>query len=194
MPRLMASSATSRGVQWLIGRPEHSGGSHASAMIWHHCSALTVAGVPGRGASWRRSQARCPQRSSQCRRHNRTVRRVVAKTCATWGALRPSASSKIMRARKASCWPVVRARTRLWSSWRSASERGTAGGLGPGMTALLMMKGVRLYYSSACHCERDTLFRRAVLATHLKKAAWRIASPFLAVTALVSPYLTRSTR
>jgi hypothetical protein len=144
MPRLMASSANSRGVQWLIGRPERSGGSHASALSWHHCSALTLAGVPGRGASWRRSQTRCPQRSSQCRRHNRTVRRVVAKARATSGALRPSASSKIIRARKANCWPVVRARTRLWSSWRSASERGTAGGLGPGMTVLLVMKDVRL--------------------------------------------------
>jgi hypothetical protein len=164
MPRLLASSANSRGVQWLRGRPAApSGGSQASAMIWHHCSAVTVAGVPGRGASWRRSQTVCPRRSSQCRRHTRTVRRVVIKRRATWGALSPSASSKIIRARPANCWAVVRARTRAWSSWRSASERDTAGGLGPAMAALLTTADIRLCYRSACPGERDTLFSRAVL-------------------------------
>ena len=163
MPRLLAASAKSRGGHGLSGRPARSGGSQARAMSWHHCAALPVAGLPGRGASGRRSQTRCPLRSSQCRRQNRPVRRVVAQACATWGAVRPAASSKIIRARTASCWPVVRARTRLWSSWRAASERGTAGGLGPGMPALRVMKDVRLSYKSTGPCERDTLFSRAVL-------------------------------
>src|SRR5215216_6615403 len=57
MPRLRASSASSRGVQWRMGRADASGGSQASAMIWHQCSALKVAGAPGRGASCKRSGA-----------------------------------------------------------------------------------------------------------------------------------------
>ena len=92
MPRLRASSASSRGVQWLIGRPDASGGSQARAMIWHHCSALKVAGAPGRGASWRRSGTAQPGRVSQWRRQRRTVVRVVPRRRATSGAVRPSAN------------------------------------------------------------------------------------------------------
>ena len=47
MPRLRASSASSRGVQWLIGRPDASGGSLARAMIWHHCSGAEGGRSPG---------------------------------------------------------------------------------------------------------------------------------------------------
>jgi hypothetical protein len=53
MPRFWTSSASSRLVQWLIGRPDCSGGSQATAMIWTICSGLKVAGFPGRGASSR---------------------------------------------------------------------------------------------------------------------------------------------
>src|SRR5207249_723164 len=48
-PRLRTSSATSRGVQWLTGRPDAAGSSHATATIWTICSAVKVAGVPERG-------------------------------------------------------------------------------------------------------------------------------------------------
>jgi hypothetical protein len=51
IPRLRTSSATSRGVQWLTGRPESAGASHATATIWTICSAVKVAGVPERGES-----------------------------------------------------------------------------------------------------------------------------------------------
>jgi hypothetical protein len=50
MPRRVTSSANSRGVQWLLGHPNASGGSQASAMIWHHCSGLKASDVPSRGA------------------------------------------------------------------------------------------------------------------------------------------------
>ena len=91
MPRLRASSASSRGVQWLIGRPDASGGSQARAMIWHHCSALKwqepgawgVLETLGHGTAgaW-----------SQWRRQRRTVVRVVPRRRATSGAVRPSAN------------------------------------------------------------------------------------------------------
>lgn len=51
MARLTTSSANSLGVQCVTGRPDSAGGSQATAMIWHSCSAVKVAGVPGRGWS-----------------------------------------------------------------------------------------------------------------------------------------------
>jgi len=133
IPRLQASLASSRGVQWLMGRPDVSGGSQAKAMIWHHCSALKVAGAPGRGASWRRSCTAHPGRLSQCRRHSRTVLRLVPRRRATSGALRPSAKSRRICARQLKCCGVLWARIRVSSAWYSASESGTVGGLGPGI-------------------------------------------------------------
>ena len=51
MPRRTISSASSRWLHWLIGRPEPLGCSQASARIWHTCSALKRGCTPGRGAS-----------------------------------------------------------------------------------------------------------------------------------------------
>jgi len=51
MPRLTASSASSRGVQLLTGRSAASGFSQASAMICMNCSNVKVAGAPGRCSS-----------------------------------------------------------------------------------------------------------------------------------------------
>ena len=53
MPRVMTSSASSRGVQWVTGRPLSPGGSQATAMICTNCSAVKVAGAPGRLSSAR---------------------------------------------------------------------------------------------------------------------------------------------
>jgi hypothetical protein len=110
MLRLRASSASSRGVQWLMGRADASGGSQASAMIWHHCSALKVAGAPGRGASCKRAGTAQPGRLSQWRRQRRTVVRVVPRRRATSGAGKPSANRRIICARKLRCWGVLWAR------------------------------------------------------------------------------------
>ena len=44
--RLTTSSASSREVQWLMGRPDFSGGSQATATMPTICSGLKVAGTP----------------------------------------------------------------------------------------------------------------------------------------------------
>src|SRR5436309_783805 len=55
MPRLTASSASSRGVQLLTGRSDAVGASHARAMICMNCSKGKVAGAPGRASSVKRT-------------------------------------------------------------------------------------------------------------------------------------------
>src|SRR4029434_8591113 len=47
IPRLRISSAISRLVHWLMGRPEVLGASQARATIWHTCSAVIRTGCPG---------------------------------------------------------------------------------------------------------------------------------------------------
>src|SRR6516225_3401576 len=56
-PRLMASSAISRWLHWLIGRPLSDGFSQVTATIAQICSAVYVGGFPERGASASRSAA-----------------------------------------------------------------------------------------------------------------------------------------
>lgn len=52
IPRLIASSANSRAVQWVTGRPHSSGRFwQANATIWHNCSAVNVGGAPDRARS-----------------------------------------------------------------------------------------------------------------------------------------------
>ena len=51
MPRVMASAASSGGVQCVTGRPDAPGCSQASAMIEQITSALNFTGVPERGSS-----------------------------------------------------------------------------------------------------------------------------------------------
>ena len=55
IPRFWASSAISRGVQWLIGRSEPVGISQLMAMSWQNCSAVKRPGAPGRGRSCSRA-------------------------------------------------------------------------------------------------------------------------------------------
>src|SRR3989442_6432716 len=55
MPRAITSSAISRPVHWLIGRPAFLGFSHANAAIWQRCSTVIVGFTPGHGASCKRS-------------------------------------------------------------------------------------------------------------------------------------------
>ena len=47
IPRLTTSSVSSLTVQWVMGRPDFSGGSQARAKIWVTCSGVNLA---GRGA------------------------------------------------------------------------------------------------------------------------------------------------
>ncbi len=55
-PRLIASSAISRWLQWLIGRSLSDGFSQVIATTAQICSGVYVAGAPDRGASVSRSQ------------------------------------------------------------------------------------------------------------------------------------------
>src|SRR4051794_8014696 len=53
MPRWITSAVSSWTVQWVMGRPDFSGGSQATARIWVTCSGVNLAGAPGRGSSLR---------------------------------------------------------------------------------------------------------------------------------------------
>ena len=53
MPRLITSSVSSLTVQWVIGRPDFSGSSQATAKIWVTCSGVNLAGAPGRAFAHR---------------------------------------------------------------------------------------------------------------------------------------------
>ena len=73
-PRRIASSAISRWLQWLIGRSLSDGFSHVIATRAQICSAVKVAGAPGRGASASRSQTGCMSAAPRQRwRQYRTV-------------------------------------------------------------------------------------------------------------------------
>jgi hypothetical protein len=133
MPRPMISSASSRALHWLIGRSESVGISQARAMIWQICSGVIRAGRPDLGASANRSTTLpdlCPQRA----RHCRTASESRLRRRATSSVLRPSAANSTMRARQTICCPVVRARTKCSSSFRSASVNEISGAFGPGMS------------------------------------------------------------
>src|ERR1700751_556055 len=59
-PRRIASSAISRWLQWLMGRSLASGFSQVIATTAQICSAVYVAGAPGRGASASRTGTDTP--------------------------------------------------------------------------------------------------------------------------------------
>jgi hypothetical protein len=82
MPRLITSSAISRWVQWVMGRPDWLGASQAMATIAQICSAVIVDGLPERGASLRRSSMPSSARGIGCKsiqrsRQIRTMSRVT---------------------------------------------------------------------------------------------------------------------
>jgi hypothetical protein len=103
-PRLTASRASSFWLQWVIGRPQAAGGSQARATIAQTCSAVKTAGAPERGASASRLvMLSSPWTASQRRRQRRTV---LASTLTMRAVSRtpfPSAASRMIQARKASC-------------------------------------------------------------------------------------------
>ena len=134
----MISSASSRALHWLMGRSEPAGISQASAMIWQICSGVIRAGRPDLGASPNRSAtllsvSGIPLQACQRARHWRTVSISKWSLRATSAVLSPSAAKSKIRARRASCWPVVRARTKRGSWLRSSFVSTISGGFGPGM-------------------------------------------------------------
>src|SRR5271165_3279120 len=136
MPRCMISSASSRAVQWLMGRS--LGCSHARATIWQICSAVMRAGVPGRGSSANRSAADRSVNATACnRRHRIRQRRTTSASVPSAWAISvlfwPAAAARIIRARLATCWPVRCPRTNRSNSARSSSLKVSGAGFGPRM-------------------------------------------------------------
>jgi hypothetical protein len=139
MPWRAASSASSRGVQWLIGRPASDGGVQARAMIRQSCSGVNVGGAPDRGASastprttaWSARSSPAPPSSSaatraslaaaQRPRHAWTTFRVTPKSFAIRRLLVPSAAASTTRARVTNPCGLVLARTTCSSTCRCRS-------------------------------------------------------------------------
>ena len=139
VPRLITSSAISRWVQWVMGRPDWLGASQAMATMAQICSAVIVEGLPERGASRRRSSMLSAARGigwSICQRARQccTRSRVTSRDRAISELLRPSAAAKRIWARRASCCGVECRRTKALRASRCSSVSSTAKGLGPRMS------------------------------------------------------------
>lgn len=149
MPRLITSSVSSRGVQCVTGRPEFSGGSHATARIWAICSAVNVPPQPARGKSPRAS-AIAPRRAAGFSTHSITTsrgkacchrRRQAPTPCRSQPSraaipsfLTPANASKMISARWANPCGHDRAQTIDWSTACCRSVITTLAAI-PGMTS-----------------------------------------------------------
>ena len=136
MLRAIISSAISRPVHWLIGRPDFSGDSHASASSWQRWSAVIRAGPPGRGRSSIRSSALSSSsgigsRVSHRSRHCLTVSRLTPTSRPITELSFPLAASSIILARLAICCrvlcPMTSIRNLRWASFVNV----TGVGFGP---------------------------------------------------------------
>jgi len=178
MPRLIASLASSEGVQWLIGCPEAEGASHARATIWTTCSGVKVAGVPERCSSARIlsiSSARAlssPSASSASRdgaasshrwRQLRTVSRWLSSQYATCSLLLLMLASRIILARLTNRWGLLCQRTICARIARCRAVNSIATGLGPRMSSLLIqvrdVGSFRPYYPNYTSYRRITSAR-----------------------------------
>src|SRR5262245_28405766 len=141
-PRRMASSAISRWLQWLMGRSLSEGFSHVIATRAQICSAVKVAGAPDRGASASLSGTACP--SAACRHRLRQYRTVLGQTPSSRALARapvPSAASRMMRARRASCCGVEWVRTRRSSASRCSGKTVTGSAASRGMATSCSSSG-----------------------------------------------------
>ena len=152
MPCWMISSANSRLVHWLIGRPLWLGASHARDMIWQTCSGVIRAGAPGRGASRNlssrlRSSKLAAGSPSQRLRQNRTVSTSRLTSRAIWLLFRPAAADRMTLPRRANCWGVLGRRTRVSNPWRSSWDNSTTGGFGPriALTTTLQLSSLNAF-------------------------------------------------
>src|SRR4030066_203122 len=108
IPRFTSSSAISRPVHWLIGRPDFSGFSQAICSMWQIWSAVSRGGVPGRGKSSRRSSTLRSSSAIGCKsnqrcRHNRTASIEMLNRLTISALFFPPAACKTIRARRAIC-------------------------------------------------------------------------------------------
>ena len=78
IPRLIASRATSAGVQWLTGNSLSGGFSQASATIAVSCSGENLPGAPGRGASDKAAKTNVIHKNQASRRIGNLNKKVDA--------------------------------------------------------------------------------------------------------------------
>lgn len=156
MPHLIASSASSWGVQCVTGRPDSWGSSQATAMIWAICSGSNTLGAPGRGSSASTcsinsanllSSTPSPSASSKAgaaaahrSRQMRTVPRSRFKRSPTWVLLAPSAASNTMLHRRTSRWELVSRRVSRSRISRCLTVDSTDVGLGQGSFSYLNLR------------------------------------------------------
>ncbi len=112
MPLFMISSAISRDVHWLMGRPFSSGFSQASSVILQIWSAVNCAGAPGRGKSSNlssilRSSSEIACKSNQRCRHKRTVSKFTFISLAIPLLFCPLPAARTIRPRSAICCPTL---------------------------------------------------------------------------------------
>jgi hypothetical protein len=135
---LITSSAISRWVQWVMGRPDCSGASQAMATIAQTCSAVIPGALPERGASLRRSSSPSSAKgigwkSAQRPRQRRTMSRPTRRAWAMAALHCPSAACRTIRARRTSCCEAECRRMKAWRAWHCSSDSSTVRGLGPRM-------------------------------------------------------------
>lgn len=143
----MISSAISRFVQCVIGRPTSSGFSQASSSIRQICSALIRAGAPGRGRSSKRSSTLRSSRVIGCKanqrcRHNLGMSLLIPYCLAICELFSPSAAANTTRARKAICCRALCRFVNFSSSSRSLSVKLIGVGFLPRICFLLSRSAV----------------------------------------------------
>jgi len=103
-------------------------------MIWQICSAVKLAGAPGRGASLNRSTTPTDAGADARRRRQwRTVLRQMPSAAAVFSMPVPAAASRMMRDRSASCCGVECARTSAFSACSCSGVSEIAGALCAGI-------------------------------------------------------------
>ena len=144
MFRAIISSAISRPVHWLMGRPDFSGDSHASASNRQRWSAVIRMGPPGRGRSSSRSSTLSSSSGigssvSHLSRHCLTVRRLILRLRPISELVFPSAACRIIQARLAICCLVLWRTASLYSPCRISFGNVIHVGFGPGILLFLSL-------------------------------------------------------
>lgn len=153
--RAIISSAISRPVHWLIGRPDFSGDSQANISSWQRWSAVIRTGPPGRGRSSSRSSALNSSSGigssvSHLSRHCLTVRRLTPTSRPIALLSFPPAASSIILARLPICCRVLCAMTSS-RNWRWFSFDNVTGvGFGPGILDSLSFEYLDASHPNTC--------------------------------------------
>ena len=142
--RAIISSAISRPVHWLIGRPDFSGDSQANASSWQRWSAVIRAGPPSRGRSSSRSSALSSSSGigssvNHLSRHCLTVSRLTLTLRPISELSFPSTASRIIQARLAICCRVLCRITSNFNPCRISLGKAIGVGFGPGILLFLSL-------------------------------------------------------